>query len=97
MQLFFHDEVKIFIKKLEKPTQSKVLRGINLIEEYGRNLGMPHTRMIIKNIFELRIRGQQEVRIIYTIQNDSVYLVHGFIKKTQKTPFHEIETALKRL
>lgn len=96
MQLVYHDEVKIFIKKLQKPTQSKVLRGIELIEQYGKNLGMPHAKKITSLFYELRIRGSQEVRIFFVFQKDKVFLTHGFIKKTQKTPRREIEVAEKR-
>lgn len=57
---------------------------------------MPHAKKITQHVYELRIRGHQEVRIFYTIQDDIVFLVHGFIKKTQKTPKKETETAQKR-
>jgi len=38
MELLYHDEVKTFVKKLQKPAQAKVVRGIDLIEQYGNNL-----------------------------------------------------------
>jgi len=96
MQMIYHDEVKAFVKKLQKPTQSKVLRGIELLEQYGWNLSMPHTKKISNFLYELRIRGTQDVRIIYVLQEDSAILLHCFLKKTQKTPRREIETAEKR-
>ena len=36
-------------------------------------------------------------RIFFTIDNNTIILLHGFIKKTQKTPLVEIETAKSRL
>jgi phage-related protein len=97
MQVFYHDEVKIFIKQLQKPTQSKTVRSIELVEHYGHFLGMPHVKKITRELFELRIRGRQEVRIFFVIQNNGALLLHGFVKKSQKTPGREIETAIKRI
>jgi phage-related protein len=89
--------VESFIFKLQKPTKSKVSRYIELLEEYGFNLRMPYSKRITKNLYELRIHGQQEVRIFYTIKLNTAYLLHGFIKKTNRTPMREIKTALARL
>ena len=96
MQVLYHDDVKAFVKKIQKPTQSKVLRAIELLEQYGRNLSMPHAKRITNILYELRIRGIQEVRIFYILQEDSALLLHAFLKKTQKTPKREIETAERR-
>ncbi len=90
-------DVEKFISKLQKPTKSKVSRYLELLEDYGFNLKMPYSKKISANLYELRIRGKQEVRIFYTINNGAVFLLHGFIKKTNKTPVREIRTALNRL
>jgi phage-related protein len=96
MNLFYCDEVKVFIKKLEKKTQAKIVRGINLLEQYGTDVGMPHVKRITHDLYELRIRGQQEVRLFFGIKHNAIFFLHGFIKKAQKTPEYEIETARKR-
>lgn len=97
MQVFYHDDVHTFIKTLEKSTQSKVLRGINLLELYGRDLSMPHVKHLQNNIFELRTRGSQEIRIFFTYHEAHAYLLHAFIKKTQKIPERELRTAESRV
>lgn len=96
MDIFYHNEVKVFIRKLQKPTQAKVLRSFELLEQYGRGLGMPHVKKLTTTLYELRIRGQQEVRVIFIIHKNAATLLHGFLKKTQQTPKREIETAQKR-
>jgi len=58
---------------------------------------MPHVKKVSRLLYELRVRGEQEVRIFFTIQDEKVFFIHGFIKKTQKTPRWEIEIAEKRL
>jgi len=82
--------VEKFIKSLQKPTIAKVIRSIEILETHGPNIGMPHTKQISTKLLELRIRGKQEVRIFYTFNNKTIYLLHGFIKKSQKTPQKEI-------
>lgn len=86
-------KVDDFIKSLETPTRTKVTRMYELLKRFGNLLGMPYSKKISDNLFELRIRGQQEVRIFYTFSGDEAILLHGFIKKTQKTPLREIEAA----
>lgn len=91
------DSIEKFIKSLEKRTIAKVLHTIDLLEEFGQRLGMPHSKRVKDNLFELRVRGIQEVRIFYSFHKSYAVLLHGFIKKSQKTPKKEILTALTRL
>jgi len=97
MQVLYYEVVKAFVKKLQKSTQPKVLRAIELLEQYGQNLSMPHAKKVTNLLYELRIRGTQEVRIFYVIQEDTAILLHVFLKKTQKIPRREIETTKKRI
>ena len=94
---FFDDNLKEFIRGLQKPTISKILRAIDLIQQFGYHLRMPHSKPLGKELFELRIRGIQEVRIIYTFHKNTALLLHGFIKKTQHIPNRKIEIALQKL
>ena len=86
-----------FIESLQKSTIAKVLRTIDLLEEFGPKLGMPHSKKISVHLFELRIRGAQEIRIFYTFHKSQIYLLHGFIKKSERTPKKEICVALQKL
>jgi hypothetical protein len=83
-----------FIQSLEKKTIAKVLRVIDLLEEFGNNLQEPHSKKVQGSIFELRIRGRQEVRIFYIFSKNSAVLLHGYIKKKQKAPIQEIQKAV---
>ncbi|MEX0616476.1 MAG: type II toxin-antitoxin system RelE/ParE family toxin [Candidatus Woykebacteria bacterium] len=89
--------VEEFIKTLDEPTVAKVIHVIDLLESYGSRLGMPHTKKLTADLYELRVRGRQEIRILYGYAKKDIYLLHAFIKKKQKTPRQEIDTALKRL
>lgn len=55
-------------------------------------------RPLIKDLSEIRVTIKNRiVRIIFVVQAKEIILLHGFIKKSQKTPQNEIETALARL
>ena len=97
IKILFSSDVEDFILSLEKSTIAKVLRVIDLLEKFGHQLGLPHSKKMSANLFELRIRGRQEVRIFYTFQKGSVVMVHGFVKKSQKIPKREINQAKRKL
>lgn len=88
--------VEEFIKSLTESTIAKVAHKIDLLEKHGAYLSMPHTKRLTPVLYELRIRGKVEIRIIYTFLQRNIYLLHAFQKKTQKTPTKEIETAQRR-
>lgn len=88
--------VEEFIRSLDKAAISKFTHAANLLEKHGPFIGMPHSKKLTRNLYELRIRGKQEVRIIYGFKSNKIYLLHGFLKKTEKTPVREIEMAAKR-
>lgn len=89
--------VEMVITSLDQSTIAKTAHIIDLLENYGHQLGMPHSKKLTPDVYELRIRGRQEVRILYSFVKKDIYLLHAFIKKQQKTPKKEIETALTRL
>lgn len=86
-----------FIRGLEPKMKSKVLRQLKLLEEFGNELTEPYSKALKKGIFELRIKqGSNISRVLYFFYvGDRIIITNGFIKKTQKTPASEIETALK--
>jgi len=55
------------------------------------------SKKIKRNLYEIRIKGQDSYRIFYTKIKSIYYLVHMFKKKTQKIPKKEIKVALDRI
>ena len=88
--------VEGFIKQQQPQAQAKILHKITLLQQYGIQLGMPHSRKLGSGIYELRIRGKEELRVMYCYRNKTIYLLHAFKKQTQKTPKAELEVAIKR-
>lgn len=87
-----------FVKKQDKATRAKINRFVELLESNGPDLGMPFARYLKEGLYELRIRGKNEVRIFYVarLANNVIMLVHAFNKRSQKLPQHELALARKR-
>jgi len=94
---FFNEKVKGVIEFQEKRVTTKTIRTLELLEKYGNRLGMPHSKKIDTNLFELRIRGDKEIRIIYCFHKNTIILLHAFIKKTQKIPKRIMQISRNRL
>ena len=89
--------VEEFIDSLDMKMRAKVFGRLELLEEYGSQLGMPFSKHLDDGIFELRTaQGKNITRILYFfVVGQRIILTHGFVKKTQKTPAREIERAKK--
>jgi len=88
-----------FIDSLSNEARAKVFRLVKLLKDYGVSLKEPYTKQIKGKIRELRIKDSLgAIRILYfTYTGRRFILLHGFIKKTDKTPEREIEIAEKRM
>lgn len=91
--------VEVFIKSLEGKARLKISRTLDLLEAFGLEGAYPHVKKITgTSIWELRILGADSIRVFYiTITGRIFLLLHGFKKKTQKTPSKEIVIAQRRL
>jgi phage-related protein len=96
---YAHPEVEAFVLGLPPGLRAKYFRLTELMEEFGANLGMPHSRPMSEGLFELRVRDQEGIaRVFYcTLIGKRIVMLHGFIKKTQKTPAKDSKLARKRL
>lgn len=90
-----------FILRQSKKEQAKILREIELLEEFGYNLGMPHTRNVkgYDDLWELRIQhGSNYFRLLYFPPAGKKYvLLHGIRKTDRKIPKKELEIACSRM
>jgi len=85
--------VECFIKRESESAQSKILHDLGLLEQFGPTLGMPHSKLLETGLYELRIRGKNEIRIFYCFHKSRIYLLQGFSKQSQKTPQKELKVA----
>jgi|SRR3989338_4702461 len=91
--------VEEFINSLQEKAQSKVVRTLELLEEFGTRVGLPHAKKLIGiSLWELRILGSDSLRIFYIVkERQSFLLLHAFKKKKEKTDKKAIKVALERL
>ena len=59
---------------------------------------MPYCKPLGYGLYEVRsdISNQRIARLIFFIKASEMILLHGFFKKTQKTPKPELDLAIKR-
>jgi phage-related protein len=67
--------------------------------EFEWPVGMPVCRSLSDDLWEIRSTLSQGriARVLFAIDEGELFLLHGFIKKSRKTPLREIELARKRL
>ena len=96
---YYNDKVYSLIRQWPLKIQARFVALTDVMLERGPDLGMPHTRVIDKGLFELRIKAQGGIaRVFYFINvGNEIVMLHGFIKKAQKTPLKELRLANKRL
>jgi len=96
---YVNRDVEQFILELPPGLAAKYLRLTDLMQEFGSNLGMPHSRALTGGLFELRVKGQEGIaRVFYcTLVGRRIMMLHGFVKKSQKTPVKELKVARRRM
>lgn len=93
-----NEPVREWLKSLESYDRQIVGNDIKTVE-YGWPIGMPVSRPLGNKLYEVRsnISDKRIARVIFTIIDDWMVLLHAFIKKSQQTPKEEIDLAIKRL
>ncbi len=92
-----HEDIKKRIKALSEVTQAQVVHLIELLELREYHLAMPYSKRIEKDLYELRVLGEQSIRIFYTFHKNRAVLLHLVTKKAQKLQKKDLETARKRI
>lgn len=89
--------VREWLLSLDKADRKTIGEDIKTVE-YGFPIGMPICRKLGSKLYEVRsnISDKRIARVIFTVMSDYMVLLHGFIKKDQKTPKSDIDLAEKR-
>ncbi|MDY0122938.1 type II toxin-antitoxin system RelE/ParE family toxin [Sulfurimonas sp.] len=91
--------IKKWLDSLDNEPKAEIFKIFQMLSKYGIDLGLPFVRPIESKIYEVRAKDKSGIyRVLYFAHTDKTFvLLHGFMKKTQKTPRKEIEIALKRM
>ncbi|MBF0624888.1 MAG: type II toxin-antitoxin system RelE/ParE family toxin [Magnetococcales bacterium] len=96
---FFSAEVKREIDAWPLGIRAVFVRVAQRMQSHGPNLGMPFTRAFGDGLFEIRAKGREGIgRAFFCLMvGRRIVILHGFIKKTDRTPHTELETAIRRM
>lgn len=96
---YYSDAVQEELMELPAGLQARYLRLADRMELHGPNLGMPHTKAIRDGLFELRLKSKEGIGRVFccAVIGNRIFILHSFVKKTQKTPSNELNLALKRM
>ena len=92
--------VEEFIASLPKPIAERFIEAVGMLEN-GEVLEMPLSRNLSqahRGLHELRLKDASGAyRVFYYVKvKEAIYMLHGFKKKTQKTPPKELQIAIRR-
>ncbi len=89
------EPVRVWLKGLPCEDRKRIGEDIKTVE-FGWPVGMPVCRSVGGGIYEVRsdlARNRIARVLFYFDKNGRMVLLHGFIKKTQKTPEEELDLA----
>ena len=93
-----NEPVREWLKSLPKEDMKKIGYDIKTVQ-YGYPIGMPLTRVLhgTGGLEEVRCNISNGIaRVIFFVEDNTMILLHAFIKKTQETPKKELDVAIKR-
>lgn len=92
-----NEPVRTWLKALPKDERRIIGEDLKTVQ-YGWPLGMPLVRKLEPGLWEARSNLPDRIaRVIFTVEGDTMVLLHGFIKKTQRTSDADLKAARQRL
>ena len=92
-----NEPVREWLKSLAVPDRKRIGEDIKTVQ-FGWPLGMPLIKKIEPGLWEVRSRLVNKIsRVIFTVVGEHIFLLHGFIKKSQKLSAEDLHIARQRL
>ena len=91
-----NEPVREWLKSLSQEDRKTIGEDIKTVQ-FGWPLGMPVVRKIDTDIWEVRSHLKTRIaRTLFMVEDNIMILLHGFIKKSQKTPQNDLDLARRR-
>lgn len=91
------EPVREWLKALPAIDRRTIGEDIKTVQ-FGWPLGMPLVDHLGGDLWEVRIRLDNRIaRVLFAIEDGAMVLLHGFVKKQQKTPAPDLGLAKDRL
>ena len=88
-----NEPVREWLKSLPMEEKRIISEDIKTVQ-FGWPLGMPVVRKIEPGLWEVRSKLPGRIaRVLFTVKGDLIILLHGFIKKSEKTPLDDLSLA----
>jgi phage-related protein len=93
-----NEPVREWLKALSRDDRRAIGQDLQRLQ-YRWPVGMPLSRPIAKGLSEVRadLSGNRIARVLFFVEYGRIGIVHGFIKKTRKTPKVDVDLALGRM
>src|SRR5947209_19228174 len=92
-----NEPVRQWLQGLKREDRKTIGQDVKTAQ-YGCPLGMPLIKKLEPGLWEVRSHIAQGVaRVLFSVDHGVMVLLHGFVKKSQKTPLDELRTARQRL
>lgn len=82
------------------PAEDRRAIGVDLATvQFGWPIGMPLCRSLGGGLWEVRtmLPSRRIARLVLFVDEGRIGVMHGFIKKTQKTPGDDLEISRRRM
>ena len=91
------EPVREWLKELDKEDRKAIGEDIKLVQ-FRWPLGMPLVRKMEADLWEVRthLSGGRMARVLFTVRNGEMVLLHSFTKKSRKTLANELQLARQR-
>ena len=96
---FYSEKIEAETLALPPGILASLLRTLELIEEFGPELGRPHTAPLGKGLFEIRAKGKEGIArsVFCTLKGREIVILLTAVKKANALPKRQVELARRRM
>lgn len=91
--------VEEWMSSIPKTAYTKLIRTMKLLREFNITLKEPYVKPLGDKLYEIRVKDTNGIyRVVYFAYTGKKFIMlHGFTKKTQKTPMKELKLSKQRM
>jgi len=92
------EPLRDWLRTLPVEDRRTIGRDLTMVQ-YGWPVGMPLCRALGNGLWEVRstLPSRRIARLLFFVHENRIGVVHGFIKKTQRTPPDDLALARRRM
>jgi phage-related protein len=91
------EPVREWLHRLGRDEKKAIVEDLKTVQ-FGWPVGMPLAEKLERDVWQVRTDLEHRIsRVLFTVYGEMIVLLHGFIKKTPRTPAHDLALARRRL